>query len=323
MLFLKTRKEKLKMIKDLKDGANASGVYLIKNCVRGVSSSSSANAYLNIVLQDKSGTIDAKKWDASQEDFEKFVPGTVLRIDGNAYLYRDKLQVKVLDAFSVDPNEIDVSTLIIDSPIPLEDLLKQFTFYKDSVKNEDCKKILDAVFKKYYKPFIDYPAAVTCHHDFYHGLIYHTVSMCNLAAAVYKNYPDVDYDILISGCLLHDIGKVVEFTGPIATKYTLEGNLLGHISIGMSIVKEIADEIKIDSEVPLLLEHMILSHHGKQEFGSPVLPETREALLLSMIDEMDSKMMVLDKAYKDVAEGETTDRIFALDGRTFYKPHKH
>lgn len=323
MLFLKTRKEKLKMIKDLKDGANASGVYLIKNCVRGVSSSSSANAYLNIVLQDKSGTIDAKKWDASQEDFEKFVPGTVLRIDGNAYLYRDKLQVKVLDAFSVDPNEIDVSTLIIDSPIPLEDLLKQFTFYKDSVKNEDCIKILDAVFKKYYKPFIDYPAAVTCHHDFYHGLIYHTVSMCNLAAAVYKNYPDVDYDILISGCLLHDIGKVVEFTGPIATKYTLEGNLLGHISIGMSIVKEIADENKIDSEVPLLLEHMILSHHGKQEFGSPVLPETREALLLSMIDEMDSKMMVLDKAYKDVAEGETTDRIFALDGRTFYKPHKH
>jgi 3'-5' exoribonuclease len=311
------------MIKDLKDGANASGVYLIKNCVRGVSSSSSANAYLNIVLQDKSGTIDAKKWDASQEDFEKFVPGTVLRIDGNAYLYRDKLQVKVLDAFSVDPNEIDVSTLIIDSPIPLEDLLKQFTFYKDSVKNEDCKKILDAVFKKYYKPFIDYPAAVTCHHDFYHGLIYHTVSMCNLAATVYKNYPDVDYDILISGCLLHDIGKVVEFTGPIATKYTLEGNLLGHISIGMSIVKEIADENKIDSEVPLLLEHMILSHHGKQEFGSPVLPETREALLLSMIDEMDSKMMVLDKAYKDVAEGETTDRIFALDGRTFYKPHKH
>jgi 3'-5' exoribonuclease len=311
------------MIKDLKDGANASGVYLIKNCVRGVSSSSSANAYLNIVLQDKSGTIDAKKWDASQEDFEKFVPGTVLRIDGNAYLYRDKLQVKVRDAFSVDPNEIDVSTLIIDSPIPLEDLLKQFTFYKDSVKNEDCKKILDAVFKKYYKPFIDYPAAVTCHHDFYHGLIYHTVSMCNLAAAVYKNYPDVDYDILISGCLLHDIGKVVEFTGPIATKYTLEGNLLGHISIGMSIVKEIADENKIDSEVPLLLEHMILSHHGKQEFGSPVLPETREALLLSMIDEMDSKMMVLDKAYKDVAEGETTDRIFALDGRTFYKPHKH
>ncbi|MFA7222627.1 MAG: HD domain-containing protein [Bacilli bacterium] len=311
------------MIKDLKDGANASGVYLIKSCVRGVSSSSSANSYLNIILQDKSGTIDAKKWDASQDDFEKFVHGTVLRIDGTAYLYRDKLQIKVLDAFMVDQNEIDVSTLIIDSPIPLEELVKQFNFYKDSVKNADCKLILDSVFKKYYKSFIDFPAAVTCHHDFYHGLIYHTVSMCNLAAAIYKNYPDVDYDILISGCLLHDIGKVVEFSGPIATKYTLEGNLLGHISIGMAIVKEIADENKIESEVPLLLEHMILSHHGKQEFGSPVLPETREALLLSMIDEMDSKMMVLDKAYKDVNEGETTDRIFALDGRTFYKPHKH
>lgn len=310
------------MIKDLKDGFSASGIYLIKSCVKGVSNSASSNSYLNVVLQDNSGVIDAKKWDASTEDLEKFQTGKILRIDGQCYSYKDKLQVKILGAYEIDEHEVNLDSLIIGSPIPLDILKNEFKEFYNSVKNPDCKIILEEVFKRYFKKFVDYPAAVSCHHDFFHGLLYHTVSMCKLAKQIQLLYGDVDYDILISGCLLHDIGKVIEFSSPIAPKYTIEGNLLGHISIGMSIVKEIADEKHIDSEVPLLLEHMILSHHGKQEYGSPVLPETREALLLSMIDDMDSKMMVLDKAYKGVPEGSRTDKIFSFDNRAFYKPYK-
>ena len=143
--------------------------------------------------------------------------------------------------------------------------------------------------------------------------------MCEVAEFCAKHYPFLNYDLLISGCLLHDIGKVIELSGPIATKYTEEGNLLGHLTIGMSIVKEVADRLNIKSEVPTLLEHMILSHHGKLEFGAAVLPLTPEALILSMIDDMDAKMMMLEKALKDVKEGEYSDRLFALDNRTFYK----
>lgn len=205
--------------------------------------------------------------------------------------------------------------------IEFNTLIEDFNYYKNSIKNDDCKAILDAVFKKYYSKFIDYPAAVRNHHEFYHGLLHHSVMMCKVAEQLSKLY-DCDYDLLISGCLLHDIGKVIEFSGYVAPSYTNEGNLLGHISIGMSIIKEISDELKITSEVPLLLEHMILSHHGKLEYGSPVVPLTREALLLSMIDDLDAKMMVLDKAFSDIEEGSYTERIFALDNASYYKHKK-
>ena len=178
---------------------------------------------------------------------------------------------------------------------------------------------MDEIFKKYYDKFLDYPAAVKNHHEFYHGLIFHTVSMCEIADFIASHYEDINRDLLISGCILHDIGKVVELSGPVATKYTDEGNLLGHLTIGMSIVREAAEKLNIKSEVPMLLEHMILSHHGKLEFGAAVLPSTKEALLLSMIDDMDAKMMMLEKAYENVKEGEYTERLFALDNRAFYK----
>lgn len=310
------------MINDLKDGFSANGIYIVKSVAKGVSQNAAATTYLNVVLQDCSGTIEAKKWDASPADVEKIKAGAILRIEGQAYDYKDKLQVKIMSAYEIKPEEVNLNNLVISSPIPVEDLIADFKKYYNSVKNKDCKLILTETFKKYYKQFIDFPAGVSCHHDFYHGLLYHTVSMCKLAEQIQKLYPEANYDLLISGCLLHDVGKVIELSGPLTTKYTTEGNLLGHITIGMSIIREISATNKIESEVPVLLEHMILSHHGKQEFGSPILPETREALLLSMIDDMDSKMMVLDKAYKNIAEGEKTDKIFSFDNRTFYKPHK-
>ena len=310
------------MINDLKDGFSANGIYIVKSVAKGVSQNAAATTYLNVVLQDCSGTIEAKKWDASPADVEKIKAGAILRIEGQAYDYKDKLQVKIMSAYEIKPEEVNLNNLVISSPIPVEDLIADFKKYYNSVKNKDCKLILTETFKKYYKQFIDFPAGVSCHHDFYHGLLYHTVSMCKLAEQIQKLYPEANYDLLISGCLLHDVGKVIELSGPLTTKYTTEGNLLGHITIGMSIIREISSANKIESEVPVLLEHMILSHHGKQEFGSPILPETREALLLSMIDDMDSKMMVLDKAYKNIAEGEKTDKIFSFDNRTFYKPHK-
>ena len=109
--------------------------------------------------------------------------------------------------------------------------------------------------------------------------------MCELAEMIAHHYEDVDLDLLISGCLLHDLGKVIELSGIIGTKYTIEGNLLGHLTIGMAIIRETANKLGIKSEVPLLLEHMVLSHHGKLEYGSPVLPQTKEALILSIVDD--------------------------------------
>ena len=154
------------------------------------------------------------------------------------------------------------------------------------------------------------------------GLLYHTLCMADMASLIASYYDNIDRDILITGVLLHDVGKVVELSGPIATKYTLEGKLLGHISIMAAEIRRVARELNINSETPILLEHMILSHHGSKEFGSPVLPLTREAVILHFVDDLDSKMNILDKAYADVEEGEFTQRIMPMDGRAFYKPKK-
>lgn len=307
------------MIKDLIERGNASGVYLIKDVNKGITTN--GLNYLSFVLQDKSGVIDAKKWDVTAEDINKSEKGKIVRIDGEVTKFKDKLQIRIADIYEVDPEDNDLSSLLMLGSIEFNALIEDFNYYKNSIKNDDCKVILDAVFKKYYSKFIDYPAAVRNHHEFYHGLLHHSVMMCKVAEQLSKLY-DCDYDLLISGCLLHDIGKVIEFSGYVAPSYTNEGNLLGHISIGMSIIKEISDELKITSEVPLLLEHMILSHHGKLEYGSPVVPLTREALLLSMIDDLDAKMMVLDKAFSDIEEGSYTERIFALDNASYYKHKK-
>lgn len=307
------------MIKDLIERGNASGVYLIKDVNKGITTN--GLNYLSFVLQDKSGVIDAKKWDVTAEDINKSEKGKIVRIDGEVTKFKDKLQIRIAEIYEVDPEDNDLSSLLMLGSIEFNTLIEDFNYYKNSIKNDDCKAILDAVFKKYYSKFIDYPAAVRNHHEFYHGLLHHSVMMCKVAEQLSKLY-DCDYDLLISGCLLHDIGKVIEFSGYVAPSYTNEGNLLGHISIGMSIIKEISDELKITSEVPLLLEHMILSHHGKLEYGSPVVPLTREALLLSMIDDLDAKMMVLDKAFSDIEEGSYTERIFALDNASYYKHKK-
>lgn len=307
------------MISDLFDGSNANGIYLVKDVTKGTTVA--GKNYLNIILEDKSGTIEAKKWDVTPYDLDVIKKGEIISLDFTSQVrsFNGKLQVNISSVDKVDKNKVDVSALLIDSPIKLSELLEQLKTFRESIKNKDCKAIVDKIFDEYYDKYINYPAATRNHHDFFHGLLYHSLGMCKVAKEVAKIYNDVDYDLLITGCLLHDIGKTVELSGYVATSYTTEGTLLGHISIGANIIHKAAKDLKIESEVPMLLEHMILAHHGKMEFGSPVLPATREALLLSMIDDMDAKMMVLDKAYKDVDPGEFTDRIFALENRSYYK----
>lgn len=309
------------MIKDFQDRERFSGIFLVKDVTKGTKVD--AQSYLSVTLQDNSGTIDAKKWIVTSNDIKLLVPGTAVRVDGEVRIYKEKLQASIDAVYEVDLNTIDLTDLLIQSPIPVETLISKFKYFLSSIKNDDCKNILNYIFKKYYQDFINYPAAVRNHHEFYHGLLYHTVSMCEVAEGISKHYSDVDYDILISGCLLHDVGKVIEFSGVIGTKYTNEGNLLGHLTIGMSLIDEAKKALDIKSEVPLLLEHMVLSHHGKVEYGAAVVPITREALLLSMIDDMDAKMMILDKAYDNVEEGGYTERIFPLENRSFYKPKKY
>ncbi len=303
-----------------KEGDSYEGELLLVNCVKGISNN--GQPYLSLTLQDKTGSIDAKKWDATESDMNICVIGNVIKVDLDVIEYRSALQAKIISITPVDQQKIDYTRFCIESPIPQEELIRKMNKYISSIENDDCKRIINACLKRHYNEFVTYPAASRNHHEFASGLLLHTISMLDLASAIQNLYPSLNRDLLLTGVLLHDIGKTIELSGPVATKYTLEGKLLGHISLMVGELRHIVEQENIHSEVPLLLEHMILSHHGEQEFGSPVPPLTREAFALHVIDDFDAKMIMIDKALDGVKEGEFSLRVPSLDGRAFYNHKK-
>lgn len=306
------------MISEFKDGERITGQFLVGNSAKCVNNA--GMAYMNLELRDSSGSVNAKKWEATPDDEALYTIGTVVYIDAEVLKYKDALQVKIMSGRPVPIEEVDVAKFIKNPPIPKEELVSKFNAYVDSIQNEDCKKILNYLIKRLSPRLLDYPAAVSVHHDYASGLLMHTVSMADHAEYFAKFYPNINRDILITGVLLHDMGKTIEFEGPVIYKYSLEGKLLGHISLMVSEIRRAAEGLGIKGETPLLLEHMVLSHHGSTEFGSPILPLTKEALLLSLIDNLDSKMVCLEKCLEGVNPGEFTTKIYALDNRMFYKP---
>ena len=309
----------MKMISEFTDHDRIEGQFLLGSVSKGVNAN--GGSYFSVELRDASGQITAKKWDATLDDEQIFVTGNVISVIGETNKYRDALQLKILSAEVVPLNEIDVDRFVKAPPISKEELINKFNNYVKSVKNEDCQKLLKYMINKFEDKLYNYPAAVSIHHEYSSGLLVHSLTMADIASMLCPIY-DADYDLVITGCLLHDMGKIIELEGPIVYKYSLEGKLLGHISIMCAEIRKAADELKITSEIPVLLEHMVLSHHGQQEFGSPVMPLTKEALLLSLIDNLDSKMVVVSKATEDLEPGSFSTKVFPLDNRSFYKPKK-
>ena len=305
------------MISELTDHEHVEGQFLIGNVSKGVNTI--GGSYFSAELRDASGAIAAKKWDATIADEQIFVSGNVIAITGETNKYKDQLQLKILTAELVPLEDIDVERFVKAPPISKQELINKFNAHVASIKNQDCLKIINYFIKKFGEDIFSYPAAVSIHHEYSSGLLMHSVSMADLATYLCPIY-DADHDLLVTGCLLHDMGKIIELEGPIVYKYSIEGKLLGHISIMAAELRKAAQELKIEGEIPLLLEHMVLSHHGQQEFGSPVMPLTKEALLLSLIDNLDSKMVVVNKALADVEPGNFSNKVFPLDNRAFYKP---
>ena len=311
----------MKWINELVDGDHIVSQLMVASANKGTTDK--GMSYLNVTFQDKTGSIEAKKWEATDEDMRTFVPGAVVTVDGIVNLYKGQPQLKIVSAARVsDLSQLNLANFQRVSPIPLETMKKELEDFLNSFTNKDVETITRAVISHFYDKYITYPAAVKVHHEFGSGILHHSLTMAKVADAVAKIYPQVDRDILVAGALMHDIGKTIEYENPMIPVQTTEGKLCGHIAIMYAEFKRIVDGLNIKSDVPLLLEHMILSHHGTLEFGSPVMPSTREALLLSEIDMLDSRQMILDKALATVPAGEWTQRLWMMDDTAFYNPKK-
>lgn len=303
-------------IKELQDGYKGSIRVLLLNVNKGVTAKGAP--YLSFVFQDKTGSMDAKYWNVSEEELYRYTPGMIVDASGDVLCHQKQLQFRVQKLHKVE-EEVDVSEYVKAGWIPAEVLKERIYAYVEAIENPTMAALMKAIMKDYDKDFFAYPAATRNHHDFYGGLATHVLGMLDLAKQLCMLYPMLNRDLLYCGVLLHDIGKTVELSGAIVTEYTTQGKLLGHISIMQAEVAAKAKELGLEGEEVLLLRHMILSHHGVYEYGSPVLPMIPEAEMLHMIDNIDARMQTMQKALEPIAPGDFTSRIFALENRSFYK----
>ena len=295
---------------------------LIKTATKGIASN--GKPFLTLILQDQSGDIEAKLWDAGEEEERSYAAETIVKVLGDIQNYRGRSQLRIRQIRPAVPSDkVKLEDFLVSAPLGREEMSGKLTQYIFEMKNPNIQRITRHLLKKYQQDFLEYPAATKNHHEFVSGLAYHVVSMLDLAKAIAGLYPSLDKDLLYAGVILHDLGKVIELSGPISTVYTVEGNLLGHITIMVNEIGKVAEELGISGEEVMILQHLVLSHHGKAEWGSPKPPLIKEAEILHYIDNIDAKMNMLDRAMERVKPGEFSERIFALDNRSFYKPAFH
>lgn len=305
-------------IADLKENDRLTQPLMVKSCSKGVTQKGAP--YLNLVLQDASGTVDAKLWDAKPEDEKDIKAGEILEFTFEVLNYNHSLQLRVLEHRVLPPEEVDKSQFIVSSEYTKEELKEGIRTVVQSIQNETYRSLVEGMLERVPEVFYEYPAASSIHHSYLGGLAEHTLGLVKLCQEMVRLYPFLDYDLLISGAVIHDIGKTAELGGLISGEYTTEGKLIGHISICHGWLVEVIEQKGLqEKEESLLLRHMVLSHHGKLEFGSPIMPELPEAEALSMIDNLDARMNTLQHALQSVQPGKWSSKIFSLDNRQFYK----
>lgn len=292
---------------------------LVKSLTKGVTQKGAP--YASVVLQDSTGTIDGKIWDIKPELESIIEIGKVQLVTCEVLKYNNALQLRIHRIDALNQNEINLDEFVIASKVSRADLEMVITNTISSIKNDNYRSLIQGLFEMIGDDFYNYPAASKNHHSFLGGLATHVVEMIHLADALCNLYPQLNRDLLVSGVLAHDLGKMFELSGPITTEYTLEGKLTGHISILHGRLMEIASRLGLsETEEAILLRHCILSHHGQLEYGSPVLPLVQEAEVLAFIDNLDARLNTLETALSSVQPGEFTQRIFAMENRSFYKP---
>jgi len=294
---------------------------LIKNA--DVRLAKNGKKFIAFTFQDTSGTIDGKYWDASEEEISRFTAGKVVLLNGKREVYQGNPQVKIIHMRLADSDEPSEPTLYMErAPLKREEMVEEINQTIFEITNAHWQRIVRHLLTQYQKEFFDFPAAKRNHHAFANGLAYHTVSMLRLGKAICREYPELNAALLYSGIILHDLGKVKELSGAMATEYTLAGNLIGHLVLVDEEITKACMTLKIDEndEDVVVLRHMVLAHHGLLEYGSPVRPRIMEAEVLHQIDNMDASIQMMLGSIRQTEPGTYTDRIFGLDNRSFYVP---
>lgn len=310
-------------IQYLKKGQSFLGYLFIKS--QNVKTASNGSRYFNMILSDVNfDEIDGKMWDVKEADEEEFTVGKLVKIKGTVQEYNGHLQLIANRMRLVNAgDDVSIDDYVESAPHSFEGMMAELDQTVECFKNEDLKKITQAILKDKAQALSYFPAAKKMHHALKGGLLYHTYSMLKVGKAIAPLYPFINEELLYAGIILHDIGKIVEMdsdeNGSVGD-YTAEGKLLGHIVTEIVEIDRYGQQLNIDAEVILMLKHMILSHHYEPEFGSPKRPMFPEAELLHHIDIIDARMNTMEKVMGTLEPGSFSEQIWGLDRIQMYKP---
>lgn len=301
------------------------GFCLIKTVERKLTSR--GVPFLDMTLTDSDGEVGAKLWDYKEELHGEFVPNDLVKVRGTMTPFNDTQQLRIERIRRVsDEDGVRIEDFVPSAGFSGEAMFDELIAVADAFSDEELKLLVKTLLNEYRDRLIYWPAAFRLHHAIRGGLLYHTLSILRMAQSVAKIYPFIDSDLLFAGVILHDIAKTQEFdvapTG-IASGYTVDGNLVGHLVRGAMAVEKCGRELELSEETLMLVEHMIISHHGEPEFGAAVRPMFLEAEILSELDTLDAKIYEIEQACRGVEPGEFTQRQWALDNRKLYNHNRN
>lgn len=296
----------------------ADGFVLLKKCEGKTAKNGSV--FLDLILADKDGEIPAKLWDYKGDGL--FEPDMVVKVRGSVEQYNGRDQFRIAQMRPAGASDAyNLADLVPASEIGGEQIFSMLKKRVAAFKDADFKGIVNSILDQNKERLISFPAALRLHHAMVGGLMLHTMSIVRLAEEVCRIYPNVNKDLLLSGAILHDVAKTWELEANklgLAKGYSTGGELIGHLVKGAMYVEEAARALHVPQEKADLLEHMLLSHHGQPEFGSPVRPMFVEAQILSSLDDLDASIYEFNRATAKVEPGAFTDRQWALDNRKLY-----
>ncbi len=296
------------------------GYVLVKNCDK--KSAKNGSTYLDLIISDGESDVVAKIWDFKGTAEEQPAVGTIILVRGSLSLYNNQPQFKI-DRYRQlnEKDTVDIRDFVPSAPDKGTEMFDEIIKIVDNFNDEELKKLTNAVLDEFKERILELPAAFKLHHAIISGLLMHTLTLCRLAQVISPIYPSIDTELLLTGAILHDIAKCEEFslapTG-LVEGYTVKGTLIGHLVSGAMIISEIGKKAGVSENTLMLVEHMLISHHGNPEYGAAVRPLFLEAEVLSALDTFDANLYEIEDALKSIEVGSFTNRMWALEDRKFY-----
>ncbi len=312
-------------INEIQPGQTINDVYMIKDPI--LRSTTRGDLYIAMYILDRTGQLNGRMWQASEQTYNMLPKPGFVHIQGRSELYQNNLQIVVNNIAVIDIEKVDLEVFLPRTTKDVEKLFAEIKSMLAKVAHPQMKLICEAFLADQIlmKNFKTAPAAMSMHHNYLGGLIEHTHNMMRVATAILPLYPDVNGDLVLTGILLHDLGKTEELSYDMAFSYTDSGQLVGHITKTAIMLQQKADALAdkgktINSDIIDALTHIILSHHGKYEFGSPKLPATPEAFMVNYIDDLDAKMnQVTDAILNDPGDDNWTAYYRSLETKLYRK----